>query len=804
MRRKAARVTVIVVGSVAVVLLVAAVTGVSLLRGSLARLDGERAVAGLGAAVTIERDAQGVPRVLAESPADAARALGWLHAQERFFQMDLLRRAAAGELAALLGAPLLPTDRDVRRHRFRERLEASLLLLDEPSRSLLDAYAAGVNAGLADLRARPPEYLLLRRQPEPWRPLDSLLVVAAMYLDLGLYTAEVDLLCGRVREVLPPDLAAFLTPASGHWDAPLAGDGPAWPPLPPAPGAAALAGPAGGPGAADADADAPPRHDSAGSNNWAVAGRLTRHGGALLANDMHLSHGLPNIWYRAELHLGPGATAPWAVGVTLPGVPGVVAGSNGRVAWGFTNAYGDWLDLVALECDAADSTRYRVPGGWEALAARVEVIEVAGARPDTLRFRESRWGPVWARDGAGRPLALRWAAHDPGAVNLELRRMAEARTVDDAVVLAPRLGMPGQNLVCADADGRIAWTIAGRLPRRFGWDGRAPASWADGSRGWDGWVDAAAHPRLVDPAEGLVWTANNRVEGGAGLAVLGDGGYALGARALQIRDGLRALDRPGEGDMLALQLDDRALFQDYWRGVALAALGRAAPSPDPATAARRDRFARLATGGWDGRASTGSTGYRAVRAFSAALADLACAPLVAPVARAHPGFDARDLPLRPSIVRRLVEARPAHLLPAPHRDWDSFVASAVDTAMARLEATGRPESSWTWGARNTVAIAHPFAAVLPQLRRWLAAPARQLPGDSNLPRVQHPGSGASERLVVSPGREADGIFHMPGGQGGHPLSPYFLAGHDDWAQGRATPLLPQAARHRLQLRPAGR
>ncbi|MBM4131184.1 penicillin acylase family protein, partial [bacterium] len=543
MRRKLARVAVGGLVGVSALLLVFVLAGTLLLRGSLARLDGTGAVPGLGAAVTIERDALGVPRVSAESPADAARALGWLHAQERFFQMDLQRRAAAGELSALLGPALLPADRNVRRHRFSERLEASLLALDEPSRALLDAYVAGVNAGLGDLRARPPEYLLLRQRPRPWRPLDSLLVVAAMYLDLGLYTADVDLARGFVHESLAPALAAFVTPAAGHWDAPLLAGGPA---LPPVPGIAACESEArpAVPGAAAAEAV--PTHDRKGSNSWAVAGRLTRHGGALLANDMHLSLALPNIWYRAEVRQGAGAAATWAVGVTLPGVPGVVAGSNGRVAWGFTNAYCDWLDLVALEVDPADLNRHRVPGGWDTLRTRVEVITVAGRAPDTLRVRESCWGPLWARDGRGRPLALRWAAHDSGSVNLELLRMAAARSVDEALALAPRLGIPGQNLVCADGDGRIAWTIAGRVPRRFGWDGRTPASWADGACGWDGWLGAAAQPRLLDPDEGRLWTANNRVAGGPDLDALGDGGYALGARALQIRDGLRELERPAE------------------------------------------------------------------------------------------------------------------------------------------------------------------------------------------------------------------------------------------------------------------
>ncbi len=813
MRRKFLRIFTIVAAGLLVLAVGSILAGGLLLRGSLARLDGCCAVDGLVAPVTVERDAKGAPRIRAGSREDAMRALGYLHAQDRFFQMDLLRRAAAGELAELLGPALSRVDRDVRRHRFRARLEAEVARLDAPSRAQLDAYTAGVNAGLADLHARPFEYLALRCRPAAWRPVDSLLVVAAMYLDLGMSTADADLAAGRVREALPPALAAFLLPQAGMWDAPLQEGSPPPPPVPTreelladagapaaASGAVALAG-----GAAAASDDYVLPHDRTGSNNWAVAGRLTRHGGALLANDMHLGLSLPNTWYRAELRVaGADGDTVRLAGVTLPGAPGLIVGSNGRLAWGFTNAYSDWLDLVVLEVDPSDSTRYRTPDGWDALRARVEVINVAHAAPETLRVRESRWGPVWTHDAAGRPLALRWAAHDTGAINLRLLELANARTVDNAVALAPRLGMPGQNLVCADAGGRVAWTLASRLPRRVGWDGRSPASFADGACRWDGWVEAEAQPRVVDPPEGLVWTANNRVAAGADLAAAGDGGYGLGARAAQIRDDLRALVRPDEKDLLAVQLDDRAVMMGQWRELELAALGRAPAPADAAVAQRRARFAQLARDDWDGRASTGSVGYRVVRGASYAFVDLVYADLTAPCRAGDAGFDARELPLRLAVAWQLLAARPAHLAPAPHGDWDQALAAAVDTTMARLAAGGRPEREWTWGARNRANIAHPLAAVAPQLRRWLAAPATPLPGDANLPRVQAPGSGASERLVVSPGRESEALFHMPGGQSGHPLSPYFLAGHADWEQGRPTPLLPGPARHRLRLEPRAR
>ena len=296
------------------------------------------------------------------------------------------------------------------------------------------------------------------------------------------------------------------------------------------------------------------------------------------------------------------------IGVTLPGTPALITGSNGQVAWGFTNSYGDWADLVVLETDSTG--RYRTPDGWERLERIEEVIEVAGRGSEILVVEQSRWGPVWSTDTGGRPLALRWTAHDTEAVNLTLLDLEMESTVEGAVAIAGTLGMPQQNLVCADSKGSIAWTIAGRIPRREGWDGRLPVSWADGRHGWRGYLEADEQPDIIEPVEGRLWTANNRVAANDDLALIGQGGYALGARARQIRDGLRALDRPVETDMLALQLDDRAVFLEEWRELALKTL---ASNRDGN--ASRIEFERLVSQDWDGHASIGSAGLRLVRGF---------------------------------------------------------------------------------------------------------------------------------------------------------------------------------------------
>lgn len=762
------------------------------LRGSLPRLDGEFATTGITAPVRIARDDLGVVDIHATDRGDAAFALGFVHAQDRFFQMDLQRRAAAGELAALFGPVALERDRDTRRHRFRRRARAKISAMPPADRRIVDAYTAGVNAGLDDLQVRPFEYLALRQAPQPWRAEDTVLVLYSMFLDLAYSTVTTELNAAVVADLFGAPLAALLLPRANRWEAPLAGDGPPLPVIP---------------DPADADLRdwtfdgmsydeyrSSPHQDQAGSNNWAVAGMRTADGRALLANDMHLGLSLPNTWYRARIGFQVGGTTHEVVGATLPGTPAVVVGSNGRVAWGFTNSYGDWSDLVRV---GGDSVRYRTPDGWKNFERDREIIEVAGADPDTLWIESTVWGPVWATDPDGNRLALRWTAHDPEAANFRLLDLETARDVDEALAVATTLGIPGQNLVCADADGRVGWALAARIPRRVGYDGRLPVSWASGRHRWDGYLDPAEQPRLADPVDGLVWTANNRVVSGEALAQIGDGGYALGARARQIRDTLRSMAEPDERAMLELQLDDRALFLGEWRDFLLSVLARHEASLDTP----QRRFLTKVRDDWEGRASTGSVSYRLVRNAVYECIDVVYQPFTRVCAAAWPGFDARYLPYRHAVAWLVLHERPENLLPPWLADWDDAVLRAVRTTMDAVEADPEPLAGYTWGRQNEVSVAHPFAALVPALRRWLATAPVPLPGDAFMPRVQGPHHGASERMAVSPGHEEDGIFHMPGGQSGHPLSPWFLAGHEAWEEGRPTPLLPGAATHRLRLTP---
>jgi len=769
---------------------------------SLPLTEGEVALAGLSRPVTIERDASGVPTLTAENRLDLARALGFLHAQERFFQMDLLRRRASGELAELLGPSALGSDRETRLQRFRYRARQVVDGAGADELKLLAAYKDGVNSGLAGLEQKPFEYIVLRQDPDAWREEDSVLVTFAMFFDLNDYDGSREAALAILYEALPGSLADFLAPRGGEWDAPLVGEAFSTPPIP-------------GPEvfdlgservAARAALSREPREaeleSEMGSNNWAVAGSRTAHGGALLANDMHLGHAVPNIWYRAAMAWQEEDGCPRqhrTVGVTLPGAPTLVAGSNSHVAWGYTNTMGDWVDLVPVEPDPSDAGRYLTPDGPRAFQKDNETIRVRGHAPEILEVVSTLWGPVIDQDRHGRRRALRWIAHDPQGVNLGMGNLEHARSLAQALDAASRSGIPPQNFVCADRQGHIGWTVMGKIPRRVGFDGRLPVSWADGSRRWDGWLSPGEYPRLVDPPSGILWTANARVVDGQALYWIGDGGYALGARAKQIRDDLQRLAKPTEGDLLGIQLDDRALFLARWRDLALELLTSEATEGRPL----RAEFRKLVEETWTGRASVDSVAYRLVKAFRLAVFEKVYGALTSRAREADRRFRIQELGQWEGPLWKLVTERPVHLLDPRHASWGELLLAAVDQTIGDLVRDGRPLSTRTWGERNTVTIQHPLSRAIPLLSRWLDMPRRPLPGDTDMPRVQGVRAGASERFVVSPGREEDGIFHMPTGESGHPLAPYYRTGHEAWAEGRATPLLPGPTRSVLRLKPPG-
>jgi penicillin amidase len=785
MRRWLIRLLLGIVSAAIVVVVLAWLT----LRASLPPLDGEIVATGLAAPVSIVRDAAGIPTISASNRLDLGYATGFVHGQDRYFQMDLLRRDAAGELSEIIGSATLAADRARRLHRFRSRASAALGALSGEELKLLEQYAAGVNAGLASLKAKPFEYYVLGVDPEPWQAEDSLLVAYAMFIVLNDELASRDVQRGLAAKILPPEVFAWMYPQGTSWDAPLQGDPPGPIPIPSADVYSLRSVELAASGAGELGS--PPL---AGSNSWAVSGSLTASGLPIVSNDMHLGLDVPNIYYRARL-VSTGTPAVDVSGVTLPGQPLVIAGSSGKIAWGFTNSYGDWSDAVVLRPGETPGT-YRTPEGEQPFQTFEERIAVKGGDAVTRTVRETVWGPVL--DAVVYPdgeIAVSWIAHHAAETNLRLLELETVGTVVEALDIANRVTMPPQNFVVGDAHGNIGWTIAGGIPVRAGYDPLLPADWSQ-AHGWRGRLAAEDYPRIVNPESGRIWTANARVVEGEALRLIGDGGYDLGARAAQIRDGLFAKDRFNPQDMLVIQYDDRALFLARWQTLLVETLGEA------------DEFAeyRRLVENWIPRAAPESVGYRLVRAFRLEAQQRVFDALMTPVREAF-GDDVR---LRMSKqfeapLWSLLTEQPEHLLPAGFDSWNDFLLDAVRANIRYFEDNfDGPLAKRTWGEFNTAAIRHPLSRAVPALSRWLDMPAAQLNGDVDLPKAQGPTFGASERFSVYPGDEANGLMHMPGGQSGHPLSDFYRRGHDVWEKGHAAPFMPGPEQHELILRPATR
>jgi len=518
---------------------------------------------------------------------------------------------------------------------------------------------------------------------------------------------------------------------------------------------------------------------------------------------MHLSIGVPIIWYRASMAFPDPAqpsTNQTITGVTLPGIPGMVVGSNGHVAWGFTNTGGDWSDLVRIEPDPRDVQKYLTPDGPRPFDVFNETIAAKGAVARTVAVRWTMWGPVVWTDARGRDYAQRWVAHSAEALAADVTKPERARTVDDLLAAVAGLGIPNQNVTMADTNGRIAWTIGGVIPKRVGHTGMTPESWADGSNRWDGFLAPAEFPHIVDPPDGRIWTANAPVVDGAMLAAIGEGGYADGIRARLIRDRLMKIPRATPQDMLGIQLEDRALFLERWRALLLESLAKPAAAEGSHTG-QRARFRELVDSQWTGRASTGSVGYRLVKEFRTTFVRRVMTSLTAPALAVDPTFDYTRLQRGEGPVWQIVTERPAHLLDSKYKDWDEAILAAVDAAIAQLTDGGKSLAERTWGEANAAEIRHPLASAIPFFGKYLNMPGDPLPGDVYTPRASTPRTGPSERMAVSPGREHEGILHVPTGQSGHPLSPHYGDQYRAWLVGEPTPFLPGPTINTLVLEP---
>ncbi|AEJ01966.1 peptidase S45 penicillin amidase [Nitrosomonas sp. Is79A3] len=767
---------------------------VLLLRGSLPQYDGETVLPQLSAPVFADRDGLGSVTLTGENRLDLAMAMGYIHAQERFFEMDLMRRQAAGELSELFGAAAITHDLKARHFRMRARASAVLNQLPAEQRQLLEVYRIGVNRGISALTIHPFPYLLTQTQPAVWQNEDSILVIFAMFFTLNETNIYRELKLSSMRATLPDSVYQFLTMHAGIWDAPLLDESFELPELP---------------SATDINLQSLDEHlfkderfiteQTPGSNSFAVSGALA-NGSAVVANDMHLTLRVPNLWFRSRLIYPSAASAGQLhdiTGISLPGVPSIIIGSNRYIAWSFTNSHGDFADWVRINFDGNDKTRYLNSTGWQPIHIIQETIRIRNAPDEILTISETEWGPIMAEDHDKTPLALAWTALRPEAINLKLIELEQVKTAEEAAKIAQLAGIPVQNFIVGDRSGNISWTLAGRIPARSGnFDPQLPADWTSPNTGWNGWLNPEQYPLITNPASHRLWSANSRTVSGNKLELLGNGGYDLGARATQIRNSLFAREQFTVEDMQAIQLDHRALLLSKWYQLLTTTLDSAdntLPWVSVMKAALND---------WDGHASSNSIAYRAVRTYRYEVMQTVLNGFAAQIRQYDTSFKLPRLSQAEVIVWQLIEQQPQHLLPATYKNWEDLLFLSAQRIAEQMQKDGGITER-NWGEVNAARIRHPLSHKLPAwIARWLDMPADPLPGDHNMPRVQTPDFGASQRSAVTPGKEERGYLDMPGGQSGHPLSPYYGSGHANWVSGKPAPFLPGKPERQMRFVPS--
>jgi penicillin amidase len=760
--------------SILCLIILVALLVVGLVTASLPKQNGNISLLGLGAAVTVDSDSLGIPSITAESREDAFRTLGFLHARDRLFQMELMRRKSAGRLAELFGSSAVKLDRKQRSYQMAKT--ANIIVNDLPTdqRRVLDAYVQGINSYIQKTSVLPPEFLALRQRPEPWQATDSMLVILGMFQTLNGQEYD-ERMVSVMQQVLPTELVTFLTPDTDLYANVLVGGNTPhrFSQAVPVQSLAALPDAMQLSSSDGVDAD----NVVAGSNNWVVAGSKTADGRAIVANDMHLGLGVPNVWYRADLryqnrHL---------FGVSLPGAPAIVVGANDDVAWGFTNATADLLDFIKLEINPEQPNLYRTPQGWQAFEQHDETIHVKGAADIQITLQNSIWGPVSDQTLLSSPVAVKWIALERHAVDLGLINMDNVQSTQQAMSVMNQTGGPPQNVVIADKQGHIGWTLMGRFPKRRGFDGLISQSWANGAVAWQGFITPEQLPRLLDPPEGFIVTANNRTLGSEYPHVLGHN-WALGYRAFRIAELLREGQKLSEQDLFMMQMDTRSEVLDFYQQLGLEALNNHADKD----AALQDIQNMLQA--WDGHMRTNSIGAAFLNEFRQQLAVEVFAKVVAACRRQdadfHYAWREMETPLR-----QLLSERPQGVLNIRYRDdWQSMILDTLRKTSHQLQQQF-PDTALTqlsWGKTHPVAVQHPISKALPVLSSLLDMPRFESDGCASIcVKVTDIAHGASERLVVSPAHPENGIFHMPGGQSGHPLSAHYRDQQSFWQNGIA-------------------
>ena len=798
--------------ALAVVILVAGVVSCAWLvvRSALPQLDGSLPVKGLSAPVKVTRDGHGVPTIEAATLEDLFLAQGYVTAQDRLWQMDVMRRFAGGELSEILGEDALKIDREQRILGLRAAARKSVEMASPRDRSYFDAYARGVNAFIETHgNTLPIEFRILKYRPDPWRPEDSIVIANQMVKDLNYYTFGDTMAREKILAKLGPDLTADLYVNRSWHDRPPTvmredlndqenqGDSDDEEDDDDAGPDNSVTQQRGGGG--EIWAQRTPEAVN-GSNDWVVSGTHTVTGKPLLSNDMHLGHQMPNLWYEAHLKSGNLDVA----GVTLPGLPYVIVGHNQRIAWGFTNV-GPTVTDAFIETFNGQGA-YQTPQGWQEPRHRTEVIHVKGKPDVAVDVKITRHGPIITDilPGETRQVALRWTLYD--GLHMMFFDVDAAQNWEKFREAFSQLDAPGQNVVYADVDGNIGYQTTGRIPIRAAGDGSLPVSGANDAHEWTGYIPFDKLPSIYNPPSGVIATANGRITP--------DGyPYSISAhweapwRTERIYHVLESGRKFAATDMLALENDVHS-ENDLFAAERLVYAIDHASKPTS-----RVRQAADLMRNWDGRMLASSAAPTIAVRSAQELTRLLLEPRLGP-APEDPKQQETTLSwktyhwqMRTVWLQNILLHQPKRWLPEKYPNYDELLTAAVEGAVSG-PAAPKDLASWHWGSFNAVEIDHPVLGKIPLVRHWAAPGVREQSGSGYTVKAVTRHHGPSERFTANLADFDQSTLNTVTGQGGNFLSPYYMDQWRAWYEGSTftLPFTSQAIEatgvHRLVLEPA--
>ena len=797
----------------------------SLARSALPQLDGTLQVPGLTAPVTVRRDGHGVPTIEAANLDDLFFAQGYVTAQDRLFQMDGMRRYAAGELAEIVGAGQIEHDRQQRILGMRVAAQKTIETISPRDRSHFQAYARGVNAFIDSHHDRLPlEFRILRYSPKPWTAEDSALIGAYMVEDLSTSPRHA-LTREKILAKLGPELTADLYVNSSWRDRPPTASRPSFDrkkndeedddneDSAPDSSVAALrsSGIANevsgelsnlflGPGRAFFD-DTPLL---LGSNDWVVSGAHTVSGKPLLSNDMHLGHQMPNLWYAAHLRCIYSSCGNFDVaGVTLPGHPYVIVGHNQRIAWGFTNIGPTVEDVYVETFNAAG--QYLAPDGWKQPEHRREVIHVKGKPDAMLDVVLTRHGPIVTDlvRGEARKLALRWTLYD--GVRSPFFAVDSAQNWEEFQRAFSEFDAPGQNVVYADVDGNIGYHATGKVPIRASGDGSLPENGSDNAHDWTGYIPFDKLPSVFNPPGGIIATANSRIAPDKYPYSISTE-WEAPWRSARIYQVLESGKRFSAADMLALQTDTHCEADHFFSERFVYAVDHADHS-SPRAKAAADIMRQ-----WDGRMTADSAAPTIAERSREELSRLLLEPKLGPApkdalqAESTLSWKSYSWMMETVWLDNIVQHQPKRWLPDAYTNYDQLLAAAVDSAVSGPDSP--PDlNSWKWGSFNAVEIQNPVLGHFPLLKRWTGPGWKEQSGSAYTVKAVTGIYGPSERITDDLANLDQSTLNLVTGEAGDFLSPYYMDQWDAWYKDFTFPwvfsaaAVQQASVHQLVLEP---